>query len=302
MNKPMTDFVSVIIPTFNDAQRLKLCLSALIQQTYPIKNYEVIVVDNASTQDIKTSVKLFPQVRLAYEEKVGSYAARNKGITIAKGNILAFTDSDCIPSPDWIEKGIQKLLSTENCGIVAGKINFFFKESGHPNAFELYDSLEFLQQETYVKEQKWGATANLFTFQHVFEDVGLFNADLKSGGDLEWGKRVTNKGFEIVYAADSCIAHPARHSFKEIRKKLIRRIGGMYTLDSFNPKQNLKLTKNLITQLRPPLRSAIRKSYLRKNLKRQQHKLTIFVMIFLLHYIQFFELLRLQIGFEPRRT
>ena len=103
-------FVSVIIPVYNDSERLKLCLEALENQTYSKDLYEVIVVDNASEEDIKSIVGQFSQAKYTYESQSGSYVARNKGISIARGEILAFTDSDCIPASDWIEKGVANLF------------------------------------------------------------------------------------------------------------------------------------------------------------------------------------------------
>ncbi|HAA30818.1 MAG TPA: glycosyl transferase family 2, partial [Cyanobacteria bacterium UBA8553] len=74
-------FVSVIVPVFNDAKRLKICLDALEHQTYPKHLYEVIVVDNGSdkNEDIEGVVAQFGQAIASYESIPGSYAARNKG-------------------------------------------------------------------------------------------------------------------------------------------------------------------------------------------------------------------------------
>ncbi|MBO1348747.1 MAG: glycosyltransferase family 2 protein [Hormoscilla sp. GUM202] len=100
--------VSVIIPVYNDAEPLRTCLECLENQTYPKESYEVIVVDNASQSDTASVVNEFSQAMITYEKKPGSYAARNKGISVAKGEIIAFTDADCIPAADWIEKGVEK--------------------------------------------------------------------------------------------------------------------------------------------------------------------------------------------------
>lgn len=123
----MERFVSVIIPVFNDAERLKICLTALETQTYPQDCYEEIVVDNGSDESLENIVKQFPQAKLAYCNNPGSYAARNHGISLAKGEILAFTDSDCIPASDWLTMGVKRLVATANCGLVAGKIEIFLK-------------------------------------------------------------------------------------------------------------------------------------------------------------------------------
>lgn len=243
--------ISIIIPVFNDLNRLEVCLAALQNQTYTHSAYEVIVVDNNSKEDIKGVVTKFSQVVYAYEAKKGSYAARNRGIEIAKGKILAFTDSDCIPAPDWLEKGVKALTSTPNCGLVAGKIQLFFSNADHPTLTEIYESFTAFQQQNYVERQHYGATANVFAYKTVFDQVGLFNPDLKSGGDREWGYRVHTTGYKQIYAEDVCVRHPARSSFSEMQAKLSRVIKGRFDsleTNSFTFLQFLGTIKNELRQ------------------------------------------------------
>ena len=229
-----TPLVSVIIPVFNDAKRLKLCLHALENQTYPASQYEVIVVDNGSDVDevraVEAVVAQFGQAIATQELTPGSYAARNRGIALAKGEVIAFTDADCIPAPDWIEQGVQRLLHAPNCGLVAGNIEVFPRDHNRPTAVELFEIATAFPQEHHLKTLRYGATANLFTLRSVIEDVGVFNQDLKSGGDLDWGRRVYDAGYQQVYAEDVRIAHPARESFSQMRQKVIRLAGGHYDL------------------------------------------------------------------------
>lgn len=93
-------FVSVVIPVFNDAERLEMCLRALEDQTYPADRYEVILVDNGSDASMEGLAAGFAGTRVAYEDRPGSYAARNKGVSLARGEVVAFTDSDCVPYRD----------------------------------------------------------------------------------------------------------------------------------------------------------------------------------------------------------
>jgi glycosyltransferase involved in cell wall biosynthesis len=223
-------FVSVIIPVYNDAKRLTLCLSALEQQTYPQAQYEVIVIDNASDpeQNIAGVVAQFGQTIAAYEAVPGSYAARNTGIDIARGEVIAFTDADCIPAPNWIETGVSALLSTPNCGLVAGRIEIFFQNPDCLTSVELYESVMAFQQQEHLEKYQYGSTANVFTFKRVLNQVGRFDAAVKSNGDYEWGRRVAAAGFQQRYAADVCIAHPARRTFAELFKRTTRLAGGIY--------------------------------------------------------------------------
>lgn len=220
-------FVSVIIPVYNDLVRLKQCLTALQKQTYPKDRFEILVINNDSTDDL-SEISSFKNVHLSVEKKPGSFAARNNGICLAKGEILTFTDSDCLPSSVWIENGVKALVSNAQCGIVGGAVHFCFKIHGEPNSIELYDSLFFLQQKRYVEEIKFSVTANLFTYMSIFNAVGLFDENLKSGGDGEWGKRVFEKGYGVVYSDDAVTHHPARNTLPDLFKKIRRVTGGKY--------------------------------------------------------------------------
>lgn len=223
-------FVSVIIPVFNDFEDLVHCLKQLEQQTYPSDFFEVIVVDNGSDKDIHPVVTPFPHVRADRELQTGSYAARNRAIALAKGEIFAFTDADCIPQPDWIEKGVERLTQIPNCGLVAGRVETFVQDANHPTPVELYDLVFAFNQANYIQNYKFGVTANLFAWKKTFEKVGLFDQYLQSGGDYEWGWRVHQAGFQQGYADDACIAHPARQTFQELRKKTVRLMQGHHEL------------------------------------------------------------------------
>ena len=108
-SKNHSPFVTVIIPTYNDWNRLDKCLLALSNQTYLQKNFEVVVINNNSLDAAPENIKKY-NFTMHTENKPGSYASRNKGICIAKGDILAFTDSDCIPNLYWIERAVDAKL------------------------------------------------------------------------------------------------------------------------------------------------------------------------------------------------
>ena len=305
MDNHYSNFVSVIIPVFNDSERLQKCLEALEKQTYPQDLYEVIVVDNGSDENIESVVNQFNQALAAYESTPGSYAARNKGISLAKGEILAFTDADCIPDDNWLETGVKHLLSVPNCGLVAGKINMFFQDADNPTAVELYDCIKFFDQKEYIENYKFGATANLFTFKNVFQKVGLFNDKLKSWGDREWGNRVFSYGYSIIYGDDCCVAHPARYAWTQLYKKMVRSKGGDYDFNKDKNYKNkyflLQLIKNL-SRLKPPLISAFRKvNNNNKKIKTNKQKAQVFWVILMVHYILLFEEIRLQLGDKTKR-
>ncbi|WP_107666244.1 glycosyltransferase family 2 protein [Cyanothece sp. BG0011] len=298
--------VSIIIPVYNDGLRLKKCLEALENQSYPTDNYEVIVIDNASDEEhnIKDIVSQFSQAHYTYEAKQGSYAARNKGLTIAKGEIIAFTDSDCIPTINWLKNGVNALLANPNCGLIAGKIELFFRNPSQPTAIELYESVTAFPQEKLLAEYHGAATANVFTYRHIFDEVGCFDDSLKSNGDLEWGNRVYEKGYEQIYAEEVCIFHPARHSWSQLYQRTIRLASGSFQ------RQSKALTSSLQKQLlflgylrynlTPPINFLI-KVFRDQRFQSLEEKLQVSLVMFFVRYSSAWELLRVKFGKESAR-
>lgn len=293
-------FVSVIIPVFNDSEHLKLCLSALEKQTYSQSLYEVIVVDNGSDEDIQEVISQFSQAFAAYESQPGSYAARNKGISLAKGDVLGLTDADCIPALDWIEKGVAHLLQTPNCGLVAGQIKLFFKNPKQPTAVEIYESITALRQQKFVEESRYGATANIFTFRSVIDKVGAFDQTLKSSGDRDWGQRVFAAGYKQIYAHDVCVEHPARYSLAQLHKKVVRLVGGHQDLKKKRGYSSKEFIKDLVTDLLPPFRIYFQ-IWSDQRLKGKKQKFQHTYVFLYVKYLRAWEKIRLQIGGSSTR-
>lgn len=102
--------ISVIVPVFNTGRYLARVADSLLGQNYPRERFELIFVDNGSSDDSVKIIERYPEIRLLHEPERGSYAARNRGLEEARGDILAFTDSDCFPDPEWlsnIEQGFK---------------------------------------------------------------------------------------------------------------------------------------------------------------------------------------------------
>src|SRR4051812_31173088 len=114
--------VSVIVPVFNDADRLSACLDALAEQDYPVELVQVIVVDNGSTDDVGDVLSQRAGVCVLHEPRQGSYSARNAGIAAATGAVLAFTDSDCLPTSRWLSEAVRTLQLLPRPARVGGRL------------------------------------------------------------------------------------------------------------------------------------------------------------------------------------
>ncbi len=222
-------YVTVVIPVYDDYRTLRSTLGALEHQTYPDDRYEVLVVDNGTPSHKKSDPgPAFEHVRQITEPARGSYAARNAGIAESDGELLAFTDADCLPAEDWLEEGVEALLADEQIGLVGGALEIFTAETGVPTAAETWELRQGFPQRHYVEDLNFAATANMFTRRSVFEDVGRFDDTLQSGGDREWGERVAQAGYRQVFAAEAVVRHPARSSLRDLVQKTIRTTRGDY--------------------------------------------------------------------------
>ena len=238
----MKPSVSIIIPVINNPIGIKTLIQSLKSQDYPTNRFEVIIVDNGSTDDtfkiVKNKIINFKNFHLVAENIMrGSYAARNRGILISKGKILAFTDSDCVPNNNWVSEGIKGLLSSSyDSG--GGKVSFTFQRQ-KPNVHELFDSSQRLNQEYYVSESNFAITANLFIYRNVFYEIGMFDENLISSGDKEFGNRLHQNNIKITYMPHAIVQHPAKTTLKANIIKSIRLATGRKQLS--NPAEIIRL-------------------------------------------------------------
>tara|TARA_B100001287_G_C22675170_1_gene527282 strand:+ start:333 stop:1178 length:846 start_codon:yes stop_codon:yes gene_type:complete len=212
-------FVSVIIPTYKDTDLLKLCINGLKKQSYPSNLFEVIIINNdPNNESLDVDANLPKNFNIISEKKIGSYAARNTGIINSKGQILAFTDADCIPREDWILNAVE--LIQKGAQRVAGRVQLFYK-SNNLTPSENYEKVyAFDQRENAIKGKS--VTANMITLKKYFNDIGMFDERLFSGGDMEWSLRAFRNKISIRYAHNVIVDHPARANIRELIKKAKR--------------------------------------------------------------------------------
>lgn len=232
-------FVSVIIPVLNNARGIRLAVDAVRNQTYPADRVEVIVVDNGSDDETPEVVSQLP-VRFLTEESVKSpYAARNRALEVAKGEMIAFTDSDCIPDERWLEHAVR-LIQRENADLMGGLVTFEY--SSKVTAAERYDSLINLEVKNNVLNRGAAKTSNLIVKKELFDEIGYFLHDVRSGGDVEWTQRATRKGYKIVFGSDVRVKKKARTLIPLLKK--LYRIGkgqpAVWKAEGFNRFQILK--------------------------------------------------------------
>ncbi|MEL6169061.1 MAG: glycosyltransferase [Pseudomonadota bacterium] len=250
--------ISVIIPTYRSWSDLGLCLAALRAQTLRGDAFEVIVVNNDPDDPPPDGFELGPALLLD-ERAPGSYAARNRGLAVARGQVFAFTDSDCVPEPEWLERIRGHFKSESEHARVGGRIRVLEDPKAEPLA-QLHDRHFALRQEAYVRHG-WAATANMAARRDVFDRIGGFDATQMSSGDSLWGRAAAAEDIPIAYLAEAVVGHPPRRTVAAIIRKTRRTSGGKVEIR----KRRRNLTGlRLDYILRTPLRLLPRVSVFRR--------------------------------------
>jgi glycosyltransferase involved in cell wall biosynthesis len=112
--------VSLVIPAFNEEEHLPACLDAISRQT--VKPYEVIVVDNNSTDNTVAIARNYPFVKVINEPRQGVVFARDAGFNAARGEVIGRIDVDTLLSPNWIQT-VQQIFADQNIDAVSGSLN-----------------------------------------------------------------------------------------------------------------------------------------------------------------------------------
>ena len=205
--------VSVIVPIFNAEQFLPYLFDCFDKSAFA-EGDEILLVDNGS-KDRSYEMCVAQAVQhpglyrvLQYTEKADSYAARNHAVSQAKGDIFAFTDSDCKPLPAWLDN----VRAVEEGFVMAGKVELELIEN---NLWEHFDRLVHLGQTESAIANNCVPTANMAVNREDYFKVGLFEERF-SGGDFEWSQRACRKGLTVKYVPEAFMYHPSRKTFEEI--------------------------------------------------------------------------------------
>ncbi|WP_394764408.1 glycosyltransferase family 2 protein [Phenylobacterium sp.] len=237
--------VSVIVPHYDDLERLDICLAALKAQRFD-GDFDIVVADNASPQGEAAVAKVVAgRARLVVATDKGAGPARNAAVAASAGGLLAFTDSDCVPEPDWLASGVAAL---ERADVIGGYLYVFPKDPAAVTLVEAFDIVFGFDNEFYVNKTGYSVTASLFCPRAVFDAVGGFRVGVSE--DMEWGHRSLAAGFSMAYEAKARVAHPARRTWEELLKKWRRLDLEMYGLVGSGPLAQLRwIVRSLVFPL-----------------------------------------------------
>lgn len=234
--------VSIVVPVRNAARTLPDCLAAL-NRLNP-RPQEVILVDNGSTDRSLQLLHAFAESRAAESTRVleerrpGPGAARNAGIRVLRGELIAFTDADCCPDPDWLHH-VAEPFADPAVGVVAGRV----VGAKSTSIVELFSALYTLQSsDRPVRRRRWTPwgggypTANMAVRRLLLQKLGGFDEDMRTGEDHDLCARIYADGAELAYNPAARVSHYHRTAvtgmlrqafgFGRAHAKLLRRHAG----------------------------------------------------------------------------
>jgi GT2 family glycosyltransferase len=194
--------VSIIIPAYNAEATLGECLAACVAQTHPHTN--VIVVDDGSIDTTPDIAKSYP-VECICQENAGPAAARNRGAHAATGDIIVFTDSDCIAEPDWIEKLLTGFTADD---VVAVGGSYGIANEASLLARMIHEEIR-IRHAQFQDEVDYLGSFNVAYRRDAFDAVGGFDETFRmaSGEDNDLAYRLHDNGGHLRFVPDAIVAH-----------------------------------------------------------------------------------------------
>ena len=229
--------ISIVIPTYNRREPLLNCLAAIKNQAYSPAEFEVIVVEDGSDTGLADTIRRYgPNYSYYWQDHKGPAAARNRGIDTALGEIVAFTDDDCLVPADWLKRLAD---GYKRYPLVAGVGGFMeaTEETLKKNVFARYE--RYISRVVYGAGETeiiggfdvpTGGTNNVSYRRGVLNEIGGFDESFPSaaGEDADLKKRICNLGHSILYLPMK-VQHNHQYSFSAfLRQNRDRGIGSVY--------------------------------------------------------------------------
>ena len=227
-------FISVVVCTYNRAFYIQKTIESLLHQSLEKDCYEIIVIDNASTDHTARVLSRYKDIRYIYEPKQGLSLARNMGIAHSKGEIVAYIDDDAIASKNWLENIVKAFSMDPEIAAVGGKINPLWEikkpEWITPQLYTYFSCIDWSPHAIYLRRGRFLFGCNMAIKKSVLIECGGFSNDIgRIGGNLlsneEWHvfKYIDKKMLKKYYDPAICVDHIVlkhRISWKWLNQRL----------------------------------------------------------------------------------
>ena len=217
-----TPSISIIIPVKNRPQDIQECLTSLASLDYPKDKVEIIVVNDGSTDLTTKVIQTFNIKAIHLPQSIGASACRNVAARKANGNLLGFTDSDCVPHSDWLRE-LSPYFNDERVGIVGGYVSNFYNQSSLDRYEEVKSSLNMGPRSFKVENGKTSTayvpSCNLIIRKKAFSEAGGFQEDLHVGEDVDLCWRTRKLGYHLLYVPQGEVKHKHRNDLLHMLRR-----------------------------------------------------------------------------------
>jgi glycosyltransferase involved in cell wall biosynthesis len=207
MSEGTLPFASVVIPARNAERTIGECLESLMRVDYDPERREILVVENGSTDRTREIISEYP-VRCLFEPRRGPSAARNRGVEDARGEIVAFTDADCVVTKGWLRELVRGFDAPDVWG-VAGEIVAYPPRT--PAERYLARRKALWQEPALRASRPFAVTSNAAFRRATFDRLGLFDTRLTKAQDKDFGWRFYADGeLRLSYSPEALVLHRHR--------------------------------------------------------------------------------------------
>jgi len=203
--------VSVVVPTVGRETRLAFLLEALQRQTLAGARYEVVVVRGREPSEPAGEIEALG-AKVIESPRAGPAALRNRGISVARGGLIVFTDDDCRPAPDWLERLVEAAEREGGSFLLQGRTE--------PDPDEIRRLHGLARSQSIIGPSGWYETCNMAYPRELLERLGGFDERFDGGGeDADLGLRAIAAGARAVYVDSARVWHAvhSRHVWQAVR-------------------------------------------------------------------------------------
>lgn len=229
---PSTPPVSVIIPVYNGAATIAACLESVLNQTYPADAYDVIIVENGSTDETSPIVERYP-VRLFHNRERGPSPARNLGVATSEADVVAFTDADCVADPHWLSELVKPYADPQVGGVGGAILAYAHPDRTLVEAFSERQAplVNFVSGEDEFLPHIY--TANASYRRDLLAQIGSFNPHMVTGEDVDLSWRLQlQTAARLQFAPQAIIYHHHRSTVKGLARQYRQYGFGEIVLDT----------------------------------------------------------------------
>lgn len=208
-------FVSIIVPVYNRGRDIGDCLDSLVALDYPVSSREIVVVDDGSRDGTARVAAQYDVRVVTLPTNEGQSAARNRGVAAARGEIIAFIDSDCVAHPAWLRELIPYFQDSRTV-LVGGYVAPAFNESLLDRYEEVKSPLcmgKEIVAGSGSESEFYVPTCNLLVRKAAYLSVGGLREDQRVGEDVDLCWKLKEAGFRLLYVPKGTVRHKHRNRF-----------------------------------------------------------------------------------------